>query len=67
MDRGLLREGFKADVVLFNPETVNDEATFTDPHRFPKGIPYVMVNGSLVVDGGDQTGELPGKVLRKPC
>ncbi len=66
-DRGLLREGFKADVVLFDPETVNDEATFTDPHRFPKGIPYVMVNGGLVVDGGDQTGELPGQVLRKPC
>ena len=66
-DRGLLREGFKADVVLFDPETVNDEATFTDPHRFPKGIPYVMVNGGLVVDGGDQTGALPGHVLRKPC
>ncbi len=66
-DRGLLREGFKADVVLFDPETVNDEAAFTDPHRFPKGIPYVMVNGGLVVDGGGQTGALPGRVLRKPC
>jgi N-acyl-D-aspartate/D-glutamate deacylase len=65
-DRGLLREGFKADIVLFDPETVNDEATFTDPHRFPKGIYYVMVNGGVVVDGGDQTGEYPGKVLRKP-
>jgi N-acyl-D-aspartate/D-glutamate deacylase len=66
-DRGLLREGFKADVVLFDPETVNDEATFTDPHRFPTGIPYVIVNGGIVVDGGDQTEALPGKVLRKPC
>ncbi|MBQ04181.1 hypothetical protein CL673_05665 [Candidatus Bathyarchaeota archaeon] len=64
-DRGLLREGFKADIVMFDPETVNDQATFTDPHRFPKGINYVMINGRLVVDGGEQTREIPGRVLRK--
>ena len=65
-DRGLLREGFKADIVIFDPGTVNDEATFTDPHRFPRGIPYVMVNGTLVIEDGVQTDELPGGVLRKP-
>ncbi len=64
-DRGLLREGFKADITVFDPALVKDEATFTDPHRFASGISYVMVNGTLVVDGGEHTGALPGKVLRK--
>ncbi|MDP6458445.1 MAG: D-aminoacylase [Candidatus Bathyarchaeota archaeon] len=64
-DRGLLREDFKADLTVFDPENVNDEATFVNPHRFASGIPYVMVNGELVVDGGKHTGALPGRVLRK--
>jgi len=64
-DRGLLREGFKADVTVFDPGKVKDEATFVDPHRFASGIPYVMVNGELVVDGGEHTGALPGRALRK--
>jgi len=64
-DRGLLREGFKADITVFNPATVKDEATFTDPHRFASGIPFVMVNGTLVVEDGDHTGALPGKPLKK--
>ncbi len=64
-DRGLLREGFKADVVVFDPETVKDEATFADPHRFPTGIPYVVCNGVFTVDKGKHTGKLPGKTLRK--
>ncbi|MBS7620018.1 D-aminoacylase [Candidatus Bathyarchaeota archaeon] len=64
-DRGLLREGFKADIVVFDPEKVKDEATFTDPHRFPTGIPYVIVNGKLVVEKNKHTGELPGRALRK--
>ncbi|RJS88505.1 D-aminoacylase [Candidatus Bathyarchaeota archaeon] len=64
-DRGLLREGFKADITIFDPDSVRDEATFTDPHRFPSGIPYVIVNGVLVIDGGEHTGALPGKALRK--
>jgi N-acyl-D-amino-acid deacylase len=64
-DRGLLREGFKADVTVFDPGTVKDEATFVEPHRFASGIPYVMVNGELVVDGGEHTGALPGRALRK--
>jgi len=65
-DRGLLREGLKADVVVFNPATVIDRATFEAPHQLSIGIPYVMVNGTLVVDGGKHTGALPGRVLRGP-
>lgn len=64
-DRGLLKEGFKADITVFDPNKVKDEATFTDPHRFPSGIPYVIVNGTLVVDKSEHTGALPGKTLRK--
>ncbi|MCW3979163.1 MAG: D-aminoacylase [Candidatus Bathyarchaeota archaeon] len=64
-DRGLLREGFKADIAVFDPANVKDEATFVDPHRFASGIPYVFVNGTLVVDNGEHTGALPGKALRK--
>ena len=64
-DRGLLREGYKADVVVFDPLTVKDEATFTDPHRFPSGIPYVVCNGVFTIDKGKHTGKLPGRMLRK--
>ena len=64
-DRGLLREGYKADIAVFDPANVKDEATFVDPHRFASGIPYVFVNGTLVVDNGEHTGALPGKALRK--
>jgi N-acyl-D-amino-acid deacylase len=64
-DRGLLREGYKADVVVFDPETVKDEATFAEPHRFPTGIPYVVCNGVFTVDKGKHTGKLPGRTLRR--
>jgi N-acyl-D-amino-acid deacylase len=64
-DGGLVREGFRADLVVFDPDTVNDEATFTEPHRYPLGIPYVIVNGVPVVENGKHTGALPGRVLRK--
>ena len=64
-DRGLLREGFKADITIFDPATVKDEATFTDPHRYASGIPYVIVNGVVVIDSGEHTGALPGSALRK--
>ncbi|MCL4561713.1 MAG: D-aminoacylase [Chloroflexi bacterium] len=62
-DRGIVREGMRADLVLFDAATVAERATFTDPHQFPAGIPYVIVNGILVVDGGEHTGRLPGMVL----
>jgi N-acyl-D-amino-acid deacylase len=64
-DRGLLREGFRADIAVFDPAGVKDEATFVEPHKFASGIPYVIVNGELVIDGGEHTGALPGKALRK--
>ncbi|MBI2221952.1 MAG: D-aminoacylase [Acidobacteria bacterium] len=65
-DRGLLREGFWADIVVFDPRRVIDRATFEDPKQYSVGIEYVLVNGTLVVDRGGHTGALPGKVLRKP-
>jgi N-acyl-D-aspartate/D-glutamate deacylase len=65
-DRGVLKAGNWADVTLFNPETVIDKATFESPHQYPEGIPYVIVNGKIVLDDGRHTGELPGKVLRGP-
>ncbi|KON30269.1 hypothetical protein AC482_04365 [miscellaneous Crenarchaeota group-15 archaeon DG-45] len=64
-DRGLLREGFKADITIFDPDAVKDEATFTDPHRFASGIPWVIVNGTVVVDDHAHTGALPGRALRR--
>ena len=64
-DRGLLREGMWADVVIFDPERVIDKATYREPHQFPEGIHHVLVNGRIVVENETQTGELPGKVLRR--
>jgi N-acyl-D-amino-acid deacylase len=65
-DRGLLREGFCADVVLFDPEDFVDRATYADPHQFPSGArTTVIVKGTPVVENAIQTGALPGKVLRR--
>ncbi len=64
-DRGLLREGYKADIAIFDPKTVKDVATFTKPQRYAEGIPHVIVNGTLVVENGEHTGALPGMALRK--
>jgi N-acyl-D-amino-acid deacylase len=62
-DRGVIREGAWADLVLFDAQTVADRATFTDPHQYPVGIPCVVVNGVVVIDQGQHTGALPGWVL----
>ena len=62
-DRGLVRVGMKADLVVFDPATVRDTATFEKPLAYPEGIPYVMVNGRLVLDGGKRTRERPGRPL----
>ncbi|HEX5216292.1 MAG TPA: D-aminoacylase [Vicinamibacterales bacterium] len=62
-DRGLLRAGNWADLVVFDPNTIADTATFTEPHQYPTGIPFVFVNGVAVVDNGKITGATPGKVL----
>jgi len=64
-DRGMIREGMWADIVIFDPQTVEDRATFTDPRQYPAGIPYVLVNGQVAVREGEVTGTLAGKVLRK--
>ncbi|MFZ5918033.1 MAG: N-acyl-D-amino-acid deacylase family protein [Chloroflexota bacterium] len=62
-DRGLLREGSWADIVIFDPDRVIDRATFAEPHQYPEGIAWVLVNGQLVVERETHTGQLPGKVL----
>jgi N-acyl-D-amino-acid deacylase len=62
-DRGMLRENYWADVTIFDPEKIRDRATYTNPHQYAEGVPYVMVNGELVVDEGKSAGKLPGKVL----
>jgi N-acyl-D-amino-acid deacylase len=64
-NRGLLKEGYWADLVIFNPDTIIDTATFLDPHQFPTGIHHVVVNGTVVVTQGKQLDHLPGRVLRK--
>ena len=63
-DRGLLREGFAADVTVFDPAAVKDESTYADPHRYPSGIPYVIVNGAVAVDSGRMQGPGAGRILR---
>lgn len=62
-DRGMVREGSHADLVVFSVEAIQDRATLFEPHQFPDGIPYVLVGGEFVVDGGEHTGALPGRVL----
>ncbi len=63
-DRGRIAVGMRADLLVFDPNTVQDRATFTDPLQYSEGIDYVVVNGELVIDGGNATGALPGEVIR---
>ncbi|MFW9968234.1 MAG: amidohydrolase family protein [Candidatus Thorarchaeota archaeon] len=63
-ERGLIREGMIADIVVFDPETVMDKATFMNPHQFPEGIHHVFVNGKQVITDGQQSEHLPGVILR---
>jgi N-acyl-D-amino-acid deacylase len=63
-DRGVLKAGMWADVVVFDPDTIRDLATFEQPNQLSQGMEYVLVNGVPVIDQGKQTGTLPGKVLR---
>jgi len=64
-DRGLLLEGMKADITVFDPENVKDLSTFENPHVYPEGISTVIVNGAITVDNGEHTGALNGKILKK--
>jgi len=64
-DRGLLRDGMRADITVFDPATIASTATYEMPRSYPVGIPYVIVNGVVVVDDGTHTGALPGRALRR--
>ncbi|HEY7300490.1 MAG TPA: D-aminoacylase [Xanthobacteraceae bacterium] len=65
-DRGLLKEGYWADVVVFDPKTVSDPATYQNPQQYAKGVLFVLVNGTIVIDNGNHTGARPGKVIYGP-
>jgi len=67
VDRGRIAEGLVADLVIFDPATVRDRATFEKPHQYPEGIPYVIVNGAVTVDDGQFTAARAGRVLRGPA
>lgn len=64
--RGRIAENSYADLVLFNPETIKDNSTFEDPHHYPSGIPYVIVNGIISIENGELTGNRSGKLLLSP-
>ena len=64
-DRGVLRDGMVADITVFDARTVKDESTYPDPHRYPTGIPYVIVNGAVAVDAGRMTETRTGRILRR--
>ncbi len=65
-DRGLIREENWADIVIFDPDKVIDKATYEQPYQLPEGIPYVIVNGVIVVERGKKNRKAPGKVIRRP-
>jgi len=64
MDRGIIKEGMWADIVIFNLENIKDKATYENPHQYPEGIEYVLINGEIVIERGEYTGAMPGKVLK---
>src|SRR5207249_1466058 len=66
-DRGLLRPGMKADVVVFDPTTVADKADFANPHQYAVDFRHVVVNGRVVIADGEMTSERPGRVLYGPA
>jgi N-acyl-D-amino-acid deacylase len=63
--RGALKEDYFADIVIFDEKRVIDKATFKDPHQYPEGIDYVVVNGAVVINKGEHSGLLPGRILRR--
>jgi N-acyl-D-amino-acid deacylase len=64
-DRGVLKAGMRADITIFDPETIEDKATYGEPHRYPEGIRYVLVNGKVTIEENRHTGVLAGEVLRR--
>ena len=65
-DRGLVEQGYYADLVVFDPDRIEDHATFDEPHRYATGVSDVVVNGTLALRDGEPTGALPGRVVRGP-
>ena len=63
-DRGIIREDAHADLTIFDPETINDTATFDSPAQYPNGISHVIVNGKIAIENGEHTGVAAGKILR---
>ena len=66
-DRGQLQKGYRADIVVFDPATIIDRATFLEPHQFPVGIDYVIVNGKVTVEKGIYQDVRAGQILRGPA
>ena len=66
-ERGRIAEGAFADIVVFDADTIQDQATYTDPHRYPTGIEHVLINGEFVIRSGALTGERPGVWIRGPA
>jgi N-acyl-D-amino-acid deacylase len=64
-DRGLLREGLKADITIFDFSRIRDLSTYQDPHRYPDGVEYVIINGEIAIENGEHTGSLSGEILLK--
>jgi N-acyl-D-amino-acid deacylase len=65
-NRGFLKRGYFADVVVFDPQTIQDHATYEQPHQYATGVQHVFVNGVQVVRDGEHTGAMPGRVVRGP-
>jgi len=63
-DRGWIKEGYVADILVFDPETIRDKATWKEPHQYSQGVEYLLINGELAIDAGEYTGALPGKPVR---
>ena len=66
-DRGVLREGMKADIAIFDPDTVRDVATFERPHQYAEGVAQVIVNGQVAFEEGRMTAARPGRILLGPA
>ncbi len=65
-NRGMLKEGYFADIVVFDPDVIGDHASYTNPHQYATGVKDVFVNGTQVLENGEHTGALPGRVVRGP-
>jgi N-acyl-D-aspartate/D-glutamate deacylase len=65
-NRGLITEGYFADIAIFDADEIIDKATFEDPHQYAVGVRFVLVNGEIVVENGQHTGRRPGKIIYGP-